>query len=411
MPFAAPPERFAPPESAREWSGVREATSSGASCPQKGLEGVGEFSVTEDCLYVDVTAGPGKAKPVMVWLHGGAGIFGSGSMYDARRLAREGVVVMAPNYRLGAFGLLALPGLRGGGDFATADQVAALRWARANAAAFGGDPENVTVFGESQGAFTICALLGSTVARGLFDKAIMQSGACDVTWPRNGFVLGAPPVGPYATRREALRTGRETLRKYGCPDVDCLREVSVDDLLDAPASRLPLGGLLPDDPAAALARAPGIPVLSGGTREEATGTMGDTPVVGAQRTTLLRQTYGRRRAALVGEEYAPDPFQTIISDAAWACPTLRTNETLSERGPTFAFEFDGPKNGHASELPYLFGGEDGELSDAMVRAWTTFARTGEPGWDAWPVTQRFNEDEVAPADVAADHHCDFWAAP
>lgn len=450
--FARPPVgnlRFRAPRPPARWSGVRDAVRNGSRCPQELPSAPGRRSRDEDCLFLNVTRpetdGP---HPVMVWLHGGSGLNGAGSDYDARRLARQGgVVVVTPNYRLGSLGLLAMPGLRDGGTFALADQIAALRWARSNARAFGGDPRNVTVLGQSQGAFTTCALLTTPAARGLFAKAAMASGSCEIDFPANGFAPGQPALRVYASRARAERTGRRLAKAVGCVDVACMRRAPVGMLLDP--SFLPAYAygtrLLPEDPRRALRRGDvaRVPVISGGTRDEANSLIGaaGVPIDRARRAALLRQSFDARAAA-VERRYPPVPsplasFARIMTDRAWACPTLVGNRLLARRTTVYAYEFadpDAPNVGqargldpgaaHACDVPYLFDidgkplKKDERLASRMVGYWSRFARTGDPNGRGAPRWAPFTGGSTVlelrpgrsePVDVGATHRCGFWA--
>ena len=173
VPFAAPPtgeRRWKPPVAPAAWTGVREAKEFGAGCMQPPR---GNAAISEDCLYLNVytAAAPGAKQPVMFWIHGGAFVFGSGAIYDGSNLARQGVVVVTINYRLGAMGFFAHPALSAespknvSGNYGVLDMIAALEWTRRNIKVFGGDPKNVTIFGESAGAASVHYLLGSPLSR------------------------------------------------------------------------------------------------------------------------------------------------------------------------------------------------------------------------------------------------------
>lgn len=181
-----------------------DATHPGPACPQQASVGGPDTPTDEDCLYLNVTTparlDPGTPLPVMVWWHGGGFTSGSGAEYDATRLSEQGdVIVVTVNYRLGIFGYLGLPGLDGGGDFGLADQIAATRWAVDNAAALGGDPTAITVFGESAGAMSACALLTSPAAQGLINRIALSSGSCLLSWPRAACSPAPPPKRPTST--------------------------------------------------------------------------------------------------------------------------------------------------------------------------------------------------------------------
>jgi para-nitrobenzyl esterase len=285
VPYAKPPVgelRWAPPQPATPWPGLREATQPGSRCPQTAAGPGQPGSTDEDCLYVNVTTprrqAPGARLPVMVWWHGGGYDSGAGSDYDADRLAAQGnVIVVTLNYRLGVFGYFGLPGLPGSGDFGLEDQIAGARWAKRNAVAFGGDPDNITVFGQSAGGMSTCALLTSPQAQGLIDKAIISSGSCLLDWPAGGLSPGTPGATPYTSLQQDQADGLAAAHGNGCPtgELSCMRAKPAADLVpldESFSNHLAYGTpLLPLDPATALreGRFLHVPVISGGNRDEA----------------------------------------------------------------------------------------------------------------------------------------------
>jgi para-nitrobenzyl esterase len=478
IPYAAPPVgplRWTSPRPVTPWTRTRDATRPGNACAQTaGFLGDAP-SEAEDCLYLNVTTprrAAGRRLPVMVWIHGGGYYSGSGDLYGARRLAVQGdVVVVTLNYRLGVFGFLAHPSLdRGGrrtsGDFGLEDQQAALRWVRRNAAAFGGDAGNVTVFGESAGGMSVCSHLAAPGSAGLFRRAIVQSGPCTLTtqWPyRDGNWVVRP-------RADAERQGATVAAKTGCGDAadvaTCLRGKPVSALQEAsdggqgfgPASG---GPVLPADPATALAtgRFNRVPVMQGTTRDEQRMFVAAIEYFTGHATTEadyrseIEAFFGREKAAKVLAAYpvgrygsASTALAAVWTDHAWACTAHRTDRLLSARVPTYAYEFadesapwatGSPAPGfptgafHASELQYLF--DDAQfrgpltaaqrrLSDEMIGYWTRFARSGDPnggGAPAWarsgPAAERVlslapGTGGVRPVDLAREHRCAFWTS-
>nr|WP_258314725.1 carboxylesterase family protein [Streptomyces sp. Act143] len=458
IPYAAPPVgrlRWAPPVPPVPWQGVRDAIRPASPCPQPGGEVPGG-GTDEDCLHLNVTtpdgAQPAHPRPVIVWLHGGGFTTGAGGSYDARRMATRGdVVVVTVDYRLGALGFLAHSGLPGSGTFGLADQQAALRWVRAEIGAFGGDPHDVTLAGESAGGYSVCAQLTSPAATGLFDRAIIQSGPCT-----------GRPERPFAPSSVALPTARaagaDLAAKVGCGaahDVPaCLRRVHVSRLLAAqatdqqPAHTTPL---LPSDPAAAIAagRFHRVPVLIGSNHDEGNGWAAGIIQAGHPVTS---DTWPDVVAA-----FFPDPgqadaivreyrvhrtdggpvFGAVIGDANFACPTAHTGTLLGAQVPVWRYEFADenapqPASGtppfplgapHASELPYLFdlGGRPRDLTaaqrrlaDTMIDYWTRFARTGDPNGPSSPHWPRHRVLSLAPDHIVPAggpwlrHHCAFW---
>jgi para-nitrobenzyl esterase len=471
IPFAQPPVgalRWKDPVRVTPWKGVADATEPGSQCAQLAA---GKPVGAEDCLYLNVTApsrpsrGP---RPVMVWLHGGGYTTGSGAAYDARRLADRGdVIVVTANYRLGAFGYLSLPGLAGSGTFGLADQLEALRWVRRNAAAFGGNAGNVTLFGESAGGMSTCALLTSPAIRGLADKAIIESGSCMLDWVSGTYlpIPGMPSFTPYSSLKDSESTGLAAAEEFGCAkgeELACLRGKSRVELMkvnDSFASNLAYGTpLLPLEPARALraGRFLRVPVLSGGNKDESNGFISGAAQAGYPVTTesypkLMEGAFKEHAEAALREyplsAYASpgQAWAAVATDRAWACPTLDGERAMAARTTVYAYEFadakapnianvpaDFPPGAqHASDLPYLFdlGGrpwstmtaEQWGLADQMIGYWTSFARTGRPraaGAPAWPAFTRHGESVlslkpasqggIGAADYRTEHRCGFW---
>ena len=467
IPYAAPPVeelRWRPPEPALPWDGIRSAESAGADCAQLPflIEG---GSAEEDCLFLNVyqpKTGTKKAKrPVMVWIHGGGGTFGSSNEYDASALAaRTGNVVVTMNYRLGVFGSLALPGLSAeaadgaSGSWGLRDQQAALRWVQKNIDGFGGDRGNVTIFGQSAGGESVCAHLASPTARGLFHRAIVQSGAVDL-----GFSGGAPCDLPPLPEAEA--EGVAFAEGLGCDDPDtrvaCMRALDPQTLLDEAAGAgagATLGGeLLPEPVLDAIdaGRFHRVPVMVGSTLDDGA----QAGLVFGLPFPLPEPFYDFALTAALGPELAPevlarypgsaypDPafaLSAFATDATFACPARRLRLVLSPWTEVYGFEFadttappefleNGMPSGayHASEQRYLFdldrpldlNESQAALSDEMMRAWGAFAATGSPNAGDLPTWRAFtnakpylrslettgSRDTLAFADA---HQCDFW---
>ncbi len=300
IPFAAPPVgklRWQPPQPAAKWEDVRACNEFGAICPQQPYASGSVYAMSpqpqnEDCLYLNVWTAAERADeklPVMVWIHGGALTRGSGSIpaYDGESLARKRVVLVTLNYRLGPLGYFSHPGLSAesahgsSGNYGVLDQVAALEWVQRNIAAFGGDPSRVTIFGESAGSWSVCALLATPLSKGLFHRAIGQSGGCFGPMPylkedRNGL--------PAAEKRgEALAKLLEC--DEAADPLAALREKSCDELLAAAAkegagARTAAsvdGWVFPDEIATIYAqgRQAAVPVIVGSNADEGTTLVGN----------------------------------------------------------------------------------------------------------------------------------------
>jgi para-nitrobenzyl esterase len=459
IPYAAPPVgdlRWQPPRPAAHWAGVREAASYAPHCPQP-PSGFGVASTSENCLYLNVFAPAGRASrnlPVMVWLHGGSLLVGESDDYDPAALVRDGVVVVTVNYRLGALGFLAdsaLASRPGGatGDYGLQDQQAALRWVRRNIGHFGGDRGDVTLFGESAGGLSTLAQLVSPGARGLFQRAIVESGSYNLTQQ------------PLATAEAA---GATFAANVGCASntAACLRALPASTIVDSEdfSGYTPDvdGSVLPQPVKTALASGQfsHVPVIIGTNHDEwrlfvAMAQLDGGPAVTpAGYQAAIGATLGvpSAAAAAIAAQYPlsdyPSPpvaLGAVGTDAIFACPALTAEESLSRYTPVYAYEFNdenAPERylapvgfpygaAHASEVQYLFElsdtaypgpltGPERELARFMKEHWTAFARTGAPGGQWAPSTSASQRtlSLVPPrpaieGDYAGQHHCAFWA--
>jgi para-nitrobenzyl esterase len=460
IPYAAPPVgalRWRPPQPAAPWPGVRQATSFAPHCPQP-PSSFGKASTSEDCLYLNVFApadGRGGGLPVMVWLHGGSALVGESDDYDPAALVRDGVVVVTVNYRLGALGFLAdaaLASRPGGpaGDYGLMDQQAALRWVQRSIRGFGGDPGNVTLFGESAGGLSTLAQLVSPDARGLFQRAIVESGTYNLTQQ------------PLAAAEAA---GAAFAAKAGCTGntAACLRGLPVSTIVDHEdfSGYTPDvdGAVLPETIKAALGAGQfsRVPVIIGTNHDEwrlfvaMTKLDGGPPVTAANYQAMITTTLGvpAAAAAAIAAEYPlsgysspPVALGAVGTDAIFACPALTAEQSLSRYTDVYAYEFsdeNAPQRylapvgfpygaAHESEVQYLFNlsntpnpgtlsAAQQQLAKIMKQYWTDLAKTGVPAarWPRFTGASQLTLSLVPPnphveADYAADHHCAFWAA-
>jgi para-nitrobenzyl esterase len=461
IPYAAPPVgqlRWRDPRPPARWSGVRDATTPAPACAQLPGE-VPDGSTNEDCLYLNVTApATAKRRPVVVWVHGGGFFMGAGSNYDARRFAERGdVVVVTINYRLGVFGYFGMPGLAGSGTFGLADQQAALRWVRGNIGAFGGDPHNVTIAGQSAGAMSVCAQLTSPAAAGLFDKAVMQSGSCSTEFLDNFEYRGEQGATLFQPLSSVAALGKDIAAGLGCADVACMRKKPAADLMDVhqvfiqPAYGTPELPRYPGD-AVRDGRFHRVPVLSGNTHDEARPWVAaydqGAPMSDQTFDEVLPETFGAN-ADEVRAEYpvatygsAALTWAAIVTDRMWACPQYETSRGLAATTSVHQYEFADPAppplspapptmplgTQHASDLWSFFdlGGyqppftpAQQRLSDQMIDYWAAFATSGDPdraGGPDWPsfsahrpYVQSLAPDDIARVDLATEHHCGFWS--
>ena len=459
IPFAKPPLgslRFAPPLPAAPWAGTRDATAFRPSCiqPRDGMEG----ALDEDCLFLNVFTPLHPAEggaPVMVFIHGGGFGGGGGAGYPSEWLAGpKNVVVVTINYRLGRLGFLATPELDAAlgvpsGNMGLRDQQLALRWVRENIAAFGGDADNVTVFGESAGAISACYHVFLKGSGELISRIIMESGTC---------VVG---IGEPHSRQAALDASAAVVNQL-CPfasdRVACLRSLPASVLApanlasgtlvtDAASGPYVDGVLLPDTPRALLARGDfaKVPQMGGSNLQEAAyfQLLGfPKPANALEFTLALGLLYpDPSRGPRLVEHYAPAPgedanaaFLRAMTDDLMRCPARYTARATSALGvPTYLYSFDIPPGGHAQELDYVFGWPGGSLSkaypgvapvppladivDATQTYWTTFARSSNPNDGALVEWPRYTTDGDAHLSVGrtlsvgrglAKDDCDWW---
>lgn len=415
VPFAAPPvgeQRWKPPAPVAAWAGVRDATVSGPPCLQRsyGWNAKDAADSREDCLYLDIRTPalkPDAPLPVMVWIHGGANHAGSARGTVDSSLVDQGVVLVSVQYRLGAFGFLSHPGLtaEGGGasgNYALMDQIAALRWVRDNVARFGGDPANVTLFGHSAGGQDVGLLMLAPEARGLFHKAIAQSGTA-------GF--GLPPRS--LAGNEAL--GQDLARAVGAKDLAGLRAASGQAVLDAAEVLKPPiadagflwlqavvdGAVIREAPAMTLAagRQAKVPLIIGNNARELSMYGG-----AANATTWVAEAYGAGagEAALAYGLTGPgkasdDTADQIADDTGFRCPATWVAARQVEAGQrVWRYELGVAAPGagavrHGSELAFVFDrppvGADEAAWPRLQAYWVNFARRGDPngaGVTPWP---------------------------
>ena len=432
IPYAAPPLgqlRWRPPENPPSWSNVKDASQFGPPCPQPERVIPGRparpVATSEDCLTLNVWTPARTASnrlPVMVWIHGGGFTVGSGSLpaYDGEALARRGVVVVTLNYRLGALGFLAHPVLSResphhvSGNYGLLDLIAALRWVQNNIAQFGGNPADVTVFGQSGGAYSICILTVSPLATGLFRRAIMQS-----------LPLMFQPVRRLRTEHAGLRSA-ESLGEANAADIATLRVMSADQIVKqlAPGPTLsnethwfPIvdGWVLPHEPADLIGRSRqvAVPVLIGYNADEGNFFLPDAPKSISGYEVFVRGKFGGDQLESIMAMYpaktdaeAPAALTRFFGDYELLTSTVMTARAMERVTDVHVYQFSrvGPRtrrfwNGaaHSAELPYMFDhvtapsedfdSQDKALSEAIAGAWVAFAKTGNPngpGLPEWP---------------------------
>ena len=420
IPFAAPPVgslRWRPPQPVAHWEGVLKADEAGPVCMQN-VPGGAIVKASEDCLYLNVWTGANSAsekRPVMAWIYGGGFSVGSGSDpdYDGENLANKGAVVVTFNYRLGAFGFFAHPELtkesdrRGAANFGILDTIAALQWVQKNIAAFGGDPKRVTIFGESAGAVMVADLMTSPQAKGLFHRAIGESGS----WSINA------TAGRLITLAEAEQAGVKLAKALDAKSLAELRAQPAEAILKSGRSTGPVvdGWVLPEDPGAVFAEGKQIevPVLLGSNQDE--GTFFLQPTTAEKFVAESRARYGdlageflKLYPASSDEVANTSQLKDFRDQMAWVMRNWARLETTARKSKAYLYYFthQPPSSGanggrgrgatHTAEIPYVFQHPrtrpwtdvDREISDLMSSYWINFAATGDPngkGLPKWPV--------------------------
>jgi len=440
IPYAQAPLaelRWKPPAAVKPWTGVREASQYGGTCAQNPMWGMPKV-VNEDCLYLNVWTPawpPADLKPVMVWIHGGGNVAGSGNGSGAS-LVRQGVVLVRFNYRLGIFGFLAHPELtaessdHASGNYALMDQIAALEWVKDNIKNLGGDPANLTISGESAGAMDVNLLMASPLAKGLFRRVIAESGS----------ILLSGGAMPLATAEQlGVKFAELAGAGNGPGALKSLRAASVEQLLEAFAKfAAPLGvpeslmtavdgRVLTQSPAEVFASGRQIPASlligvnarefrgppdAGAVKKQIESEYGNLaakalPLYGivASKNGKVSQVSADRLYGTAGDQFA--------TDTNFRCPSMVVADWNSKAGiPTYQYQFSRGVPGHpeigavhASEVVYLFGNleeerpsrphyqpEDYAISKAMQRYWTNFAKTGSPDGTGLPQWPRYQPD-------------------
>lgn len=482
--YALPPigaMRWRPPQPILPSTKQIQATQFGSNCPQT-ANAFGSASLSEDCLFLNIYAPSAASKdvssrslPVMVWIHGGGLRSGSGSSYNPIDMVKQGkVIVITINYRLGILGFLAHPAFDQEGhniaNYGIMDQQLALRWVKDNIAGFGGNPKNITIFGESGGATSIYANLASPLAAGLFQKAIIQSGFVSDISPKNAEDLGISFAKQVGCDKG---TSKETAA--------CLRNLPVSTILSGQKNQLVHGvviidgTILPQSLMSAFEKGTfnRVPIINGTNRDEGnllTALLFDLAgkEIKANNYRDALETIANWQAAVIpGFAYKPSDIEAImkeyplgnyhspalaaaavVTDSNLACPTYKVNSLFAQWVPTWTYEFSdeaapeivatpiGYPYGasHFSEMPYLFdmsslalpgsaslSATQRYLSKQMIQYWTSFAHIGNPNdlssmvnWPAFnsskanPILQLNQPKSIVETNFRTLHKCDFW---
>lgn len=459
IPYAAPPvgeRRYRPPAPAEPWDGVRPAEDFGPICPQNPsmmdlLYGGDSERYDEDCLYLNVwtPALPetgGSAKPVMVWLHGGGFEMGSGSspLYDGTHFARSGVVIVTVNYRLGSLGFLELghldPELAGSGNVGLLDQIAALEWVQRNVANFGGDPDNVTVFGQSAGAMSTSLIMATGRAPGLFSRAIVQSGAANAARTPEAAHHDADDfltAGGWTTAAEVatapvadLLAAHAAMSSARLADPESFIQRAGTPLGFLPFRPVADGTIVPADPLAAIANgaAAGVDLLCGTTSQEwrlfSLMVAGPSSEDDLKRRLSMLVTDPDAALAAYLPEYAEETFAdvdgAVLTDMVFRAPTVHMADAQRAHATVHQYLWDWRSDAfggligaaHAIEIPFVFDlledqrlhvfvGADAprELARRTNEAWIAFATDGTPTAEGLPKWPALGTDDGRPVMV------------